>query len=65
MTAAIVIGGDGTPETGEMLKALKSELASYKVPKQLLVLEQLPRNAMGKVQKNVLRQRYVDLFDGQ
>jgi malonyl-CoA/methylmalonyl-CoA synthetase len=38
-----------------LLQALKSQLANFKVPKQCVVLQELPRNAMGKVQKNVLR----------
>jgi malonyl-CoA/methylmalonyl-CoA synthetase len=32
------------------------------VPKQLFVVDELPRNTMGKVQKNLLRERYRDLF---
>ena len=39
-----------------LLTALKSQLAGFKVPKQCRVIEALPRNAMGKVQKNVLRE---------
>jgi len=40
---------------------LKSGLANFKVPKKIHVIDALPRNAMGKVQKNVLRQQYADL----
>ena len=36
---------------------LRNELAGYKQPKRYVVLEALPRNAMGKVQKNLLRER--------
>ena len=42
----------------EIIDYLKSELANYKVPKRVYVIDELPRNAMGKVQKNVLRQTY-------
>jgi malonyl-CoA/methylmalonyl-CoA synthetase len=49
-------------ESASMIEALKSKIARFKVPKQLFVLEDLPRNAMGKVQKNVLRDRYKGLF---
>ena len=39
-----------------LLQTLKTQLANFKVPKQCVVLSELPRNAMGKVQKNVLRE---------
>jgi len=37
---------------------LKQEMAGFKVPKRVYVVDELPRNAMGKVEKNVLRERY-------
>ncbi len=43
-----------------LLQALKSQLANYKVPKRLHVVTELPRNAMGKVQKNLLRTLYAN-----
>jgi malonyl-CoA/methylmalonyl-CoA synthetase len=41
---------------------LKSSLANFKIPKKCFVLAELPRNTMGKVQKNVLRDQYKNLF---
>jgi malonyl-CoA/methylmalonyl-CoA synthetase len=41
-----------------IIQALKKEIANYKVPKKVFFVEDLPRNAMGKVQKNVLREKY-------
>jgi malonyl-CoA/methylmalonyl-CoA synthetase len=41
-----------------LIAALKTQLAGYKVPKRVFVVEDLPRNAMGKVQKTELRRRY-------
>ena len=52
------------PRAGESLReddviaALKAEIASFKVPKRVFFVDALPRNAMGKVQKNVLRERF-------
>lgn len=46
----------------EAIRILHSKLANYKIPKRFLCLDQLPRNAMGKVQKNILRERYHSLF---
>jgi malonyl-CoA/methylmalonyl-CoA synthetase len=45
-----------------IVQRLKSELANFKVPKHVFFVDELPRNAMGKVQKNVLRDRYKDAF---
>lgn len=50
------------PDPQALLGALKSKIAGFKVPKQLFVVDELPRNTMGKVQKNLLRERYRDLF---
>lgn len=43
----------------EILAALKASLANFKIPKQCWVVPELPRNTMGKVQKNLLRQQYA------
>jgi malonyl-CoA/methylmalonyl-CoA synthetase len=43
----------------EVVGALKREIASYKVPKRVHVVAELPRNAMGKVQKKLLRERFA------
>lgn len=47
--------GDALTETG-IINALKAIIAGFKVPKQVYFVDDLPRNTMGKVQKNVLRQ---------
>jgi malonyl-CoA/methylmalonyl-CoA synthetase len=58
--AAVVIGeGD----EAAMIAACREKLAAFKTPKRIVFVEDLPRNAMGKVQKNVLRERYAGLFD--
>jgi malonyl-CoA/methylmalonyl-CoA synthetase len=58
---AIVVAKPGVQlEPDELINALKNSLANFKVPKRCLVVDELPRNAMGKVQKNVLRQRYAE-----
>src|SRR5262249_23947582 len=53
--------GSRLTEAG-ILKPLKKRLASYKLPKRVLFVNDLPRNAMGKVQKNLVRDSYRDLF---
>ena len=43
---------------------LKTQIANFKVPKAVFVVDDLPRNAMGKVQKNLLREQHKALFTG-
>ena len=50
--------GVPAPTEAEVIAWLKSRLANFKVPKRVFLVEELPRNTMGKVQKNVLRERY-------
>ena len=50
------------PDLEQIETAIRSELARFKHPKRLIVVEELPRNTMGKVQKNILRDRYADSF---
>jgi malonyl-CoA/methylmalonyl-CoA synthetase len=45
-----------------ILEALESRLAKFKLPKRVIFVDEFPRNAMGKLQKNVLRDRYADLY---
>ena len=57
---AVVVRQSGvTMEPSAVIAALKGRIANFKVPKQVHVVDELPRNAMGKVQKNVLRDRYA------
>ncbi len=60
---AVVIGKPGARlEADRLIGALKSKLANFKIPKRCFVASELPRNTMGKVQKNLLREQYKDLF---
>ena len=58
--AAVIVGkrGHGLTEA-KVIAALKGEIASFKVPKRVVFVEALPRNAMGKVQKNALRENLM------
>ncbi len=49
--------GKALTESG-IIAAIKDRLANFKVPKWVYLVDELPRNAMGKVQKNILRQEY-------
>jgi malonyl-CoA/methylmalonyl-CoA synthetase len=56
---AVVIGAG---EEAAMIAQARAQLAAYKAPKRVVFVDDLPRNAMGKVQKNLLRERYAALF---
>ena len=49
-------------DTDAILKGLNDSLARFKQPKALVVVAELPRNTMGKVQKNILRENYKAMF---
>jgi malonyl-CoA/methylmalonyl-CoA synthetase len=51
-----------TPDLDAIAAAAGASLARFKHPRKLIVIDELPRNTMGKVQKNILRDRYADMF---
>lgn len=55
-----VVVGTGSAET--IIEALRGQLANFKLPKQVFFVAELPRNAMGKVQKVMLRAQYADVY---
>ena len=62
---AIVVPKNGQVLDGPAIAGdLKARIANFKVPKQVYVVDELPRNAMGKVQKNLLRDQHRGLFAG-
>jgi malonyl-CoA/methylmalonyl-CoA synthetase len=61
--AAVVVRENGASlEESDVLAALSGRLAKFKQPKRVFFVDELPRNAMGKVQKNVLRDTYGRTF---
>ncbi|MDD0814217.1 malonyl-CoA synthase [Curvibacter sp. HBC28] len=60
---AVVIAKPGAQvEADAVISALKTQLANFKIPKKCFVVAELPRNTMGKVQKNLLRDQHKTLF---
>jgi malonyl-CoA/methylmalonyl-CoA synthetase len=60
---AVVIAKSGASIQPEVVLAeLKAKLANFKIPKRCFVVAELPRNTMGKVQKNLLRDQHKNLF---
>lgn len=64
VVAVVVPAAGEQPDAGELLDSVTGDLARFKHPRAVRVVEALPRNVMGKVQKAQLRDRYGDLFAG-
>jgi malonyl-CoA/methylmalonyl-CoA synthetase len=62
VTAVVIARSGCAIDEARMLSELRARLANYKVPKRVLLVDEFPRNALGKVQKNILRQRYEKLY---
>ena len=62
VVAVVVPRAGATLDGAGIITALKQRIANFKVPKQLFVVDELPRNTMGKVQKNLLREQHKGLF---
>tara|TARA_B100000767_G_scaffold160918_1_gene151007 strand:+ start:44 stop:1558 length:1515 start_codon:yes stop_codon:yes gene_type:complete len=63
VTALIVEEKHSKTSEKEVFKNLKDKLAKYKHPKAIIFIDELPRNTMGKVQKNVLRLKYKEYYN--
>ncbi|MEM9622460.1 MAG: AMP-binding protein [Pseudomonadota bacterium] len=59
---AVVVPTDSAVALDAVEQALQGQLARFKQPKIIVNVDELPRNTMGKVQKNLLREQYADLF---
>jgi malonyl-CoA/methylmalonyl-CoA synthetase len=64
VTAVIIRKPGAELSEKSVLAAIGDRLAKFKLPKRVLFADELPRNTMGKVQKNVLREEYKDLYRG-
>ncbi len=62
VTAVVVCDKSAKINESSVLKALDGRLAKFKMPKRVIVVDELPRNAMGKVQKNILRDTYSKIY---
>jgi malonyl-CoA/methylmalonyl-CoA synthetase len=60
VSAVVVLKAHAQLEAPTLIARLKSQIANFKVPKQVFFIDELPRNTMGKVQKNILRQQFQD-----
>lgn len=63
VTACVVMGKGASLSEKDVLEALSGRLAKFKHPKRVLFVDELPRNTMGKVQKNLIRTQFGKLYD--
>ncbi|MFZ7092920.1 malonate--CoA ligase [Primorskyibacter sp. 2E233] len=62
--AVLVAEKEAAPDLEKITAAIEKSLARFKHPKRIIMVDALPRNTMGKVQKNILRDSFQDLFTG-
>jgi malonyl-CoA/methylmalonyl-CoA synthetase len=62
VTAAVVLKAGSALTEAALIEAVRGRLSAYKVPKRVLLLAELPRNAMGKVRKEALRATHAQLY---
>ena len=62
VVAIVVRDSESTIDVDGIIHSAKKSLANFKIPKHVVFLDELPRNSMAKVQKNILRDNYNDLF---
>ncbi len=62
VTAIVVRTKNSQIDEATIARALYGRLAKFKLPKKIIFVDDLPRNTMGKVQKNVLRDRYTSIY---
>jgi malonyl-CoA/methylmalonyl-CoA synthetase len=62
VTAIVIPDGSTDLTEGDIIKVINEQLAKFKLPKKIFIASDLPRNTMGKVQKNVLRDNYANIY---
>jgi malonyl-CoA/methylmalonyl-CoA synthetase len=65
VVAVVVPESTGALGESDIIEACREALADFKVPKRVVFVDELPRNTMSKVQKNVLRDSHRELFSGR
>ena len=58
----IVPAPGAAPDRQAIMDSLRRSLARFKHPRELVIMDELPRNTMGKVQKNILRDQFREMF---
>lgn len=62
VTAIVILDGTNEITEADIDSSICDNLAKFKLPKKIFIIDALPRNTMGKVQKNALRETYADIY---
>jgi malonyl-CoA/methylmalonyl-CoA synthetase len=62
VTAVVVTERSAALDEGKVIARLEARLAKFKLPKRVFFVSDLPRNTMGKVQKNILREQHIGIY---
>jgi acyl-CoA synthetase (AMP-forming)/AMP-acid ligase II len=62
ITAVVTVKPGEVLDEAELIAAVKTPIAGFKAPKSVIAVDELPRTSTGRIQKNVLRQQYVDHY---
>ncbi|MDK1483204.1 malonyl-CoA synthase, partial [Sinorhizobium sp. 6-117] len=62
VVAVVVVDSNKITAADSLMPLLKGKIAKFKQPKRYFIEESLPRNSMGKVQKKLLREKYLNCF---
>jgi malonyl-CoA/methylmalonyl-CoA synthetase len=65
VVGVVVPKNGSTIDEEKLLAAIHDKIARFKQPKRIFSIDELPRNTMGKVQKNILRDRFADIFQAK
>ncbi|OQM74249.1 malonate--CoA ligase [Manganibacter manganicus] len=65
VVGVVVPQKDGSLDEQSLLAAIHDRIARFKQPKRIFTVDELPRNTMGKVQKNILRDRFAGTFQAK
>lgn len=63
VVAILTANAGHTLNEADVIRSMRERLSAFKCPKRVFMTDELPRNAMGKVQKNVLRERHANAFE--
>ncbi len=64
ITAVVVAKPGATIDEQDLVEKVRASIAGFKAPKSVIVVEELPKTSTGKIQKNVVRQQFVDFYAG-
>ena len=63
ITAVVTLKAGSTATPDELVAAVRGQIAGFKAPKAVIVVDELPKTSTGKIQKNVVRKEYADFYD--